>query len=191
MQKTLQVSLSRAHKIAERLKEHAQEHQREAARLAASTSVTGVAGEAQLARLRAQSSQSLERLALADQYWGALAQVRAAIGAENEKRGINAMLAELDATQKRVAVRKDLLSRADDSAMPLSELATYQPLNAESRLYGGVTVRMLDEAATAQVRQELKDLQRQAVALSDQIASANAGSLSLSLPIAVAEDVAG
>lgn len=191
MQKTLQVSLSRAHKIAERLKEHAQEHQREAARLAAATTVTGVAGEAQLARLRAQSSQALARLAQADQYWAALAQVRAAIGAENEKRGVNAMLAELDATQKRVSVRKDLLSRADDSAMPLSELTTFQPLNAENRLYGGVTVRMLDEAGTAQVRQELKDLQRQAVALSDQIASANAGTMSLSLPAEVAEEVAG
>lgn len=191
MEKILKVSLSRAHKIAERLKEHAQEHQREAARLAAATSVTGVAGESQLSRLRAQSAQALARLAQADQYWNALSQVRAAIGAENEARGINAMLAELDATQKRVAIRKDMLSRADDSAMPLQELASFQPLNPDTRMYGGVTVRMLDEAGTAQVRQELKELQRQAVALSDQIASANAASVSLTLPEAVAEDVAG
>jgi len=189
MQKEVRVSLSRAHKIAERLKDRAQEQQAEAIRLSDSTQVYGLAGAAQMERLSAQSALALQAMAQADRYWQAFSEVRKVIAAENHRRGIDSMLGQLDALNKCSAIRRDMLARADERAMPLSELRDYQPLNAESRM--GLTVRMLSAEDTAVLRQSLKDLQRKAIALSDEIATANSTALALALDVDLAEEVTG
>ncbi len=189
---TVQISLSRAHKVAERLKTRASECFAEALSLSRPQSVNGTTGETQVARLKAQAERALELLGLGETYSRALATLRARIGRENEARGINAMLAELDGVNRILGQKKAVLEQAKDDGITPDELAAYKPLaGAERSLMMGVTVRVLDDAVRERLAADVAALQKQAFSLSDRIAEANAQRMSIELDDVLAAEVIG
>lgn len=188
----LQVTLSRAHKIAERLKARISELLSEANALSAPVHVTGLTGSEQVQRLQAQGDKALAVLASADHYARALTALRAAIGHENEARGISAMLAELDGVNRLLGARKELLNNVKENGLAPGELATYKPISPNERgLLGGVTVQVLQAAHREQLEASQAALQRQSFALSDRIAEANAARFSVELSDDIVAEVTG
>jgi hypothetical protein len=186
----LTVSLSRAHKIAERIKARMTELAAEAATLMGNQTVSGVGGEAQQAKLQGMAAQGAAALDQALQYSDALATLRAAIGAENQARGINAMLAELEALNRTMGMLKNVLSSTSAKAITPAELAEYKPLSTSS-MHASIAVTVMTAEQVKDLTERHAKAQREAFALSDRIAEANARSFTLALPDAVAAVVTG
>lgn len=178
---TISVSLTRAHKIAERLKTQASQLMSEATAAASAARIASVPGESQLARLKAQGASAVELSSKAARFLRACATVRAIISRENEARGIGAKLAKLDAVNKLAAHSKELLETAKGGQLELNELAEYKPLANESAYASMTTVNVVDAANRASIQEEAARLQREAMQLSDEIAEANAARLSFEL----------
>ena len=186
----LQISLSRAHKVAERIKTRMGELFAEAQSRASVQTLTGVT-DLQVSKLQSAGREALELNARAEKFALALAKLRAAIGAENHVRGINAMLAELDALNRIVANKKAMLVHAKADGIAPQDLATYKPL-VENRSYSlGVTVTVLDAESAQGLAESLAAAQRDVFSLSDRIAEANAARFTFELDDDVASEVTG
>lgn len=187
----LSVSLSRAHKVAERIKLSAADHARNAGALVANASFTSKPGPAQVARLAGQAAEAKALLKKSDTFYAALASLRAAIASENERRGVSALLSQVDAVQRAVAARKAMLESFSRQAIPLSEVENYQPLSTTMHYGQSLVVQVADAETEAELNRELKELQRKALALSDKISTANAAFFEIELPDEVADEVIG
>jgi hypothetical protein len=189
---TIKISLSRLHKIADRLKERSTELFRESIEKAHPAQISGFTGEAQVARFVAQGNDAMELSDKAERYARLGAEVRAAIGRENESRGINGMLAKLDGVKRLAAHKKELLEHAKSDAIAPAELASYKPISgAESRYGSALSVATLSPEHLATIEKSLSSLQREAFALSDQIAEANAPRMEIELDADIASEVTG
>lgn len=184
----LDITLSRAHKIAERLKTKASEMWAESERLSQNAPVSGKTGPSQGARLAAQGTEALALADAAERVLRAVAGVRQRIAHENEKRGINRLLGLSDAVNRSIASRKSLLELAKDGSIGHDELEHYKPLKDEASYgSGSVRVNVFTDAQRAAMAAALAQLRRESFALADQIAEANAGRLSLDLDDDIAE----
>lgn len=191
---TVTITLTRAHKLAERLKQKANELRAEASGLAQNQRVTGAAGEQTVARFREQGRRAMEALLAADRCSEALASLRAQIGAENERRGISAKLAELEHINRMMAARKAMIPARSETSISPDELQSYAPLAADFRNLSGqyfVEVAVLSAEAVQQITAEVASLQRTAFQLSDHIAEANAARFSVSLEDDILAEVTG
>ena len=188
----LSISLSRAHKIAERIKARMTELFTESLNQGSLQSVSGVTGEAQVTKLAEQGARAVEALARAEKYSAAHAELRASIGRENDARGIDAMLARQQHLNRVVSNLKALIAQGKATGITPAELASYKPL-AESNRFGAsvVGVVVLTTAQVAELEQRLAQVQRDAFALSDQVAEANAARFTLELDDEIAAEVSG
>ena len=186
---TISVTLTRAHKIAERLKARAGELMAEALEAAGAVHLMGVPGEAHLQRLEGQGARVLELSAQAQRYQNALATVRALIGHANDVRGINAKLAQLEVTNKLVAHFKSVFEATKSATLELAELKTYTPISTQASY--GLHVNVLNAEDRAKVQTLLTQHQHEAVKLSDDIAEANAARVSIELEDDIATVVTG
>jgi hypothetical protein len=186
----LEITLSRAHKIAERLKTKATELGAESERLAHSVVISGKA-PGQAARLAEQGAKAIAAADAAEKRLRAVAAVRAAIAGENQKRGINAMLSNSDAVNKAIATRKSILETAKDGNVTVFEFADYTPLAEDAYGSGSVRVNMFTDAQREKLAGELAALQREAFGLADQVAEANAARFTIELDDDIAAEVTG
>lgn len=188
----LSISLSRAHKIAERIKARMNELFTEALTLGSLQNVSGVTGEAQVTKLAEQGARAVDALARAEKYSVAHAELRASIGRENDSRGIDAMLARQQHLNRVVSNLKALIAQGKTSGITPAELGSYKPL-AESNRFGHtvVGVVVLTAGQVAELEQRLAQVQRDAFALSDQVAEANAARFTLELDDEIAAEVSG
>ncbi len=189
----IEISLSRAHKIAERLKTQAADLSKEALAQAQVTHIAGITGDAHIQRLSAQGDKAMALSAKSERYLRVMADVRTVIARENEARGINALLARLDVVNRLVTQKKELLEQAKSDGIEPSELASYKPLmGSEARSYSaGVAVNVLGQTRREVLEAALSQLQREAVQVSDRIAEANAARLALELDDDIAVEVTG
>lgn len=180
MSTTVSITLSRAHKVAERLKTQAHQLLQDAAQAAAPATVSGTsAGQAE--RLRTRGDTVAPTLGTAQRYLRANAIVRAVISRENEARGISAKLAQLDAVNKLLTSHKGIVDSTKAAALMLHELEGYKPLAGEGAMYGGLTVNVVNATNLEAVKASLAALQRESVQLADEIAEANAARVSFEL----------
>lgn len=186
----IEVSLTRAHKIAERLKQAASALFDESKALAQPVALQGVVGDAQVQRLKAQGERVMALATRAQAYTRAAASVRSTIGMENASRGISNLMAELDATNRILAVQKDLLTASKSMAVQASDLLeTQAQSNDASRVGYYVSVRVLTESDRQALELEVAALQREAYSLSDRIAEANAARVTLELADEMVKEV--
>lgn len=187
MNKTVTVTLSRAHKLAERLKAGATErfHSAQAALAPRTEYVSTLTVRAK--GLTAAAEKAKLALDEAVAWSEAAVGVRAAIGAANQTAGVAAMLAEQAGVNQRLNWFQQLVATQGDSNPELSEfMANVAGTQAQDR---AITLSVISSADQDRMRETLAALKRQAFALSDRIAVANAATIELSLPPAIADQV--
>ena len=189
---TIDISLSRAHKIAERLKTRGNELFTEAFGLAKSTNVTGTTGESQIERLADNASRAMQLLELSDRFLRGAATVRAAISQQNAARGIDRLLCELDAVNRLLVHARSLHAEATQkSAVPLAELPGFKSLAADSAYSAGVDVQVLSPAQERALAARIEQLQQESFELTDRMAELNGPRLSFELDDELAAAVIG
>ena len=191
----VEISASRLHKVAERLKVIANEALSTSQRLSQNVILTGVGGESQVERLKGQAEEARVAGSKGERYLRECSRVRVLIGKHNEEHGVNALMAQLDVVNKLIVHKKFLLEQAKQvGAIAPEELLDYKVVvNSESRYGGssGVSVNVLGASGVSALEEELSALQREAFVLSDKMAELNAKRISVELDDGVAKEVLG
>jgi hypothetical protein len=182
---TIEVTLTRAHKFAERIRALMGDAQQRATMLSTGVHVDGYAGEPHLAELRSLAQRAVEALdeflALASLYEA----TRAAIGRANAASGVSDLLATHDAVSRKLMLLKSITELPSNSRISLDALPTFRPLFPESRssiLSSGMYVSLVTPELLARVEQYIDELQATAYRTSDRLAEANAFKVALEVP---------
>ncbi|MFZ4534956.1 hypothetical protein [Propionivibrio sp.] len=184
------LSLSRWHKVAERLSRSYTEITQAARNTFINTQVNGFLGEAQVARLRDEAALQMIRLHRAFTLQDALANIRQAVGEANAKTGVSKELANYDALSRRHKYLESILAAQSSEMVNFDEMPQLpKQLVSEDRYdrsKGSVRVRMLDNEMVNSLRVEADELRIKVYALADRISDLNRERLSLDL----SEDIA-
>lgn len=183
----IKVTLSRLHKVIDRLKEAIAEQTAKVNAVAAAT-ITTSSALVSLERLRLSGVAAVEASAEVELLLALQANLRQLVSATNEKTGISDVMAKQDALTRLLAVKKSLLQveskvSLDEAA---AQLQAYQA--STSREYSSsIPVNVLSVEALAAVKEDVRRIQKELYALSDKLAALNATQVPLELPQHLAE----
>lgn len=192
----VQVTISRAHKIADRLKERINDVQLEIRVAGCLQSIARLdkPTQGQLDKLKAAGQKVMTLSTQLDGYLDALTDVRQAIGQANHACGINDLLTRKDAIQRKLNAKNAHLGfKGDFNALSVAELEGYTPSDEAYRNTAApaLKVQVAPSDWLVQIETEIKALQREAIVVADAIAEANAKRIALTLPDAIANEVTG
>lgn len=194
MEHTYTLSLSRWHKVAERLAREYTESITAVRGLFTNTTVPAWLGESQEDELRAQARLAEARLEWAFRLQDGISAVRKGLGDANAAQGVTTDLADHDRLGRRLKVLTDLIAVQTPEMVGIDQLkAVPERLPSESDRYdrrSGIRVRMMESATLQRLQAEADSVRVAYYTLADQINEKNRASLTLSLPVDVAR-VAG
>ncbi len=180
------LSLTRWHKVAERLSRTYTELAQSARNSFTNTQVSGYLGESQVGRIRELGEMELNNLHRAFQLQESLIQIRQAIGEANAKTGVNRELAEYDALMRRHKLLETILNAQSTDMVGIEEIQMLpkQILSEDryDRTRGTVKVKILSSEAELDLHEEARNLLARSYALSDRISDLNRERLTLDLP---------
>lgn len=190
---TLELTLSRWHKVAERLASKANEAAAAATAAFCGQRVNGYAGEAQKSALSERAQEGVKALAEQEIALSALSAIRAALGRANAERGVSDLLARQESANRRLKlVREILAGQRPDMVFP-DALETYKPFGETQQRYayreepqGAIAVRVLSRDLESKLRLEADALQASLHRLADEANDANAGKIRVSIPLEAA-----
>ena len=181
------LTLTRWHKVAERINTAIKE--REARAVAAFTATTvspwnkeGVEAKADEIARRAKTD-----LALIEAGTAAVARIRAALGQRNGELGIGERLAEADAANRRARLYRDLLEKQSaDMVRPVNVRHVPSAIAGDDSLWSRrslatITLEIADKALLDELQVKLAREQARSHALLDAVADANREKLELEL----------
>ena len=186
MNKTHTLTLSRWHKVAERLSRDYTETVFKAKQALTQTRVSAYVGESQEVALREQASDWSARLERAFRLQDGIGDIRRILGDANAQHGITALLAEFDKLNRRQKVLTELVEGQAPDMIAIAELkhipADYVADGDNyDRRRPQLRVRMLERAEVIRLREELDAVRARAYALADEIAERNKATLALEL----------
>ncbi len=186
MNKTHTLTLSRWHKVAERLSRDYTETVFKAKQALTQTRVSAYVGESQEEALREQASDWSARLERAFRLQDGIGDIRRVLGDANAQHGVTALLAEFDKLNRRQKVLTELVEGQTPDMIAIGELkhipADYVADGDNyDRRRPQLRVRMLERAEVIRLREELDAVRARAYALADEIAERNKATLALEL----------
>lgn len=188
--KNYTLSISRWHKVAERLSRTYTELTQGVRKTYTNTQISGYLGESQIARIRELGERESINLLRAFTLQNALILIRQAIGEVNAKTGVTHELAEYDALMRRHKLLESILTAQSTDMIGLDEILMLPQQVAKEDRYdrssANVTVKVLSSETESDLRRQAEALLVKAYALSDKISDLNREKLSLDLP----EDIA-
>lgn len=183
---TYERTLSRWHKVVERLTAELNQHFTTATQELSIADVREYLGESQVEQLHQQTERGLEALERASTIQSSITQIRTAVGAANQTHGITALVAEQDALQRRLQVMKTILAKQKGvGAVRPEELSQVRPPSPKPDFYsrsGTIPVRVMNTAQQRQVAEESAALAVRIYALSDVLADRNRALLRIAVP---------
>ena len=184
------LSLSRWHKVAERLSRTYSELTQSVRTTYNNTLVSGYLGDHQVARIRELGELEASNLCRAFTIQDALIQIRQSIGDINAKIGVNRELAEYDALMRRHKLLESILAAQSTDMVSLDEIARLPSQIVQEERYDRsrvmIKVKVLATDSEFMLRQEADRLRARAYASADRISDLNRERLTLELP----EDIA-
>jgi hypothetical protein len=192
--KTYTCTLTRWHKVVERLNKEYNQLCKSAKTGLTATSVTEYLGEAQEQRLIALRTQSLGQIESLFEIQEVVVHIRTALGAANERQGVSSALAQYDKLVKRAQLLSSLTEPRSGNCFGIDDLKNIKnPPRSTDFLERGKTkidVAMLEGPELARLEGMRQQVTTAMYAQADAIAEINKATLSLELPIHVAQ-VAG
>ena len=191
MSKTCTLTLTRWHKVAERLSREYTESVYAVKQTLNNTKVSSYLGAEQQEALRSATQDATERLARAFRVQDAVSEVRQALGDANVKNGVSPKLAELDKLNRRLKVVTDLVEGQSPSMISIEQLENI-PADyvADGNSYDSkrplLHVRMLSKDDLTRLKADFESIRSQAYALSDEVADLNKATLTLTVSQEVA-----
>lgn len=191
MSKTCTLTLTRWHKVAERLSREYTESVYAVKQTLSNTKVSSYLGAEQQDALRTAAQDATERLAQAFRVQDAVSDVRRALGDANVKNGVSPKLAELDKLNRRLKVVTELIEAQSPSMISIEQLANIpSDYVADGNSYDSkrplLHVRMLGRDELNGFKADFETIRTQSYALSDEVADLNKATLTLTVSQEVA-----
>lgn len=193
-QQSFNLTLSRWHKVVERLVHASVEANKKAQKVLEGTYIEGYYG--QEATLTKMASDARESISLHFQLTQTISHIKQKTQAKNAKIGVADLLLAQDAKQKQLAVLTSILNVDRTNHVAIDGLQKYFEANAEllaSKKTGymhqerqGVAVATLSAEAQNEYAALAQGLKRDINAIGDSISDLNQQKLSLELPVAIA-----
>lgn len=189
---TFSVTLSRAHKLAERVREKMTEAQMQISDLLDGVALPLDGSPEFIAELNDKESSSVTQLEKANLYSAAYAHIRHMIGMVNSTSGVGQALAQREHLLRQIKTLKAALLSARSPSMTRSYFASLdldKLRSTNSNAHYGVRVRVAGEELISKLETDLAQAQRDEMRLSDQLADLNAARVHLKLPLEVAVEL--
>jgi len=185
---TYTLTLSRWHKVAERLNAGSRERETRTLSALTGTAVSAWNKEGVEGKAAEVMEQAKADLGVIEAATAAVARIRSALALRNVELGISARLAEADAANRRAGLYRELLDKqrmdmvkpADMRHVPATVLAD-EPYSFGRRTASTITLAIADKTLLDELRAKLAREQARAHALLDEVADANREKLELEL----------
>ena len=182
------LTLSRWHKVAERLNAGSKERETRALTALTATTVSPWNKEGVEAKAVEIAEQAKTDLAVIEAATAAVARIRTALALRNVELGISERLAEADAANRRAKLYRELLDKqgmdmvkpADMRHVPAT-VATEETYGFGRRAGSAITLAIADQTLLDELRAKLAREQARAHVLLDAVADANREKLELEL----------
>jgi len=191
MKQTYTLTLTRWHKVAERLAREYGEAVSESRSTLTQTAISAYLGEEQEEFLQTQTQTALTNLDRAFRIQDAVAHVRHLVGDANVREGVSAKLAEFDKLNRRVKALSEVVESQSSDMVSVTQLRGIpKDYVADGASYDSkrprIKVRMLDTQALERLADQLSNARKAAYALSDEVSDLNKAKLSIELETEVA-----
>lgn len=191
MKQTYTLTLTRWHKVAERLAREYGESLSESRSTLTQTAISAYLGEEQEEFLQTQTQTALSNLDRAFRIQDAVAHVRYLVGDANVREGVSAKLAEFDKLNRRVKALSEVVESQSSDMVSVTQLRSIpKDYVADGASYDSkrprIKVRMLDTQALERLAAQLSNARKAAYALSDEVSDLNKAKLSIELETEVA-----
>jgi hypothetical protein len=191
MKQTYTLTLTRWHKVAERLAREYGEAVSESRSTLTQTAISAYLGEEQEEFLQTQTQTALTNLDRAFRIQDAVAHVRHLVGDANVREGVSAKLAEFDKLNRRVKALSEVVESQSSDMVSVTQLRSIpKDYVADGASYDSkrprIKVRMLDTQALERLADQLSNARKAAYALSDEVSDLNKAKLSIELETEVA-----
>jgi hypothetical protein len=191
MKQTYTLTLTRWHKVAERLAREYGESVSESRSTLTQTAISAYLGEEQEEFLKTQTQAALDNLDRAFRIQDAVAHVRHLVGDANVREGVSAKLAEFDKLNRRIKALAEVVDSQSSDMVSVTQLRSIpKDYVADGASYDSkrprIKVRMLDMQALERLADQLSNARKAAYALSDEVSDLNKAKLSIELETEVA-----
>lgn len=191
MNTTYTLSLSRWHKVAERLSRDYTETVFAVREGFNNTRISAHLGESQETFLQVRAAEFENALERAFRLQDAVSDIRIALGNANAKHSITAALGEFDKINRRIKAVSSILEGQRSDMVAIGELKNLPEVfisdnDGYSRNRPEIRVRMLEPQAEQKLRKELEGLKSRAYALGDKVNDLNR----VTVEIEISEEVA-
>ena len=191
MKQTYTLTLTRWHKVAERLARDYGESVSESRTTLTHTTVSAYLGEEQEQFLQTQTQNALANLERAFRVQDAVAQIRQMVGDANVREGVSAKLANFDKLNRRVKTLSEVVESQSSDMVSVTQLRSIpKDYVADGANYDSkrpkIKVRMLDMQMLERLSDQLSNARKAAYALSDEVSDLNKAKLSIDLESEVA-----
>jgi hypothetical protein len=191
MKQTYTLTLTRWHKVAERLARDFGESASECRSTLTQTMISAYFGEEQEQFLQAQTQNALGNLERAFRIQDAVAHIRHLVGNANVHEGVAAKLAEFDKLNRRVKTLSEVVDSQSTDMVSITQLRSIpKDYVADGASYDSkrpkIKVRMLGMQDLEKLASQLDAARKAAYALSDEVSDLNKAKLSIELETDVA-----
>jgi len=191
MKQTYTLTLTRWHKVAERLARDYGESVSESRSTLSQTVISAYLGEEQEQFLQTQTQNALGNLERAFRIQDAVAHIRHLVGDANVHEGVAAKLAEFDKLNRRVKTLSEVVGSQGTDMVSVSQLRSIpKDYVADGANYDSkrpkIKVRMLGMQDLEKLADQLDAARKAAYALSDEVSDLNKARLSIELETEVA-----
>jgi hypothetical protein len=189
--RTYSCTLTRWHKVTERLTKEFSALTKAAKSGLAETTVTEYLGEAQETRLIDLRDNCLKQIDSALAVQDAIVHIRQTLGAANENQGVSRALADYDKLVKRVNLFESLLSARSSEQVAIGELkAVKNPARSEKYLDRGqpkIAVAMLEGEPLEQLQAQFSEATTAMYVQADRLADLNKWVLEIAMEPEIAK----
>jgi len=189
------LTLSRWHKVAERINTALKEREKSVKKAFTATTISPWNKEGIEEKAAGIARRAADDLALVETGARAVAQIRAAVATRNAELGISARLAEADAANRAAALYKSVLDAQDADmvrpesvrGLPVALVGESDPIGFGRRSAPTVTLQTADGALVESLRERLAREQARGTRLLDEVADLNREKLEIDVPREVLE----
>jgi hypothetical protein len=189
------LTLSRWHKVAERINTALKERENSVKKAFTATTVSPWNKEGIEEKAAGIARRAADDLALIETGARTVSQIRAALAIRNAELGISARLAQADAANRTAALYKSVVEGQDTDmvrpesvrGLPVALVGETDPIGFGRRSAPTVTLQTADEVLVESLREKLAREQARATRLLDEVADLNREKLEIDVPREVLE----
>ena len=187
----IQITLSRAHKVVERLKALMSEQSAIAHQCLTDVSLSSnMVNAGQVNSLNARTAKGLAAIADYERFNAAWGMIRNAVGKANVTSGVSELLTQQETLSRQKGFLSNLSSNNDMNALQITQVADFTPVAAtNSGRYNSdsISINMLSDDQRTGIANKLAEITKTIYVISDKVADANANKISFVLD----DDLAG